>query len=254
MPKPPGHPSRRRLVQLVQPVPDAADVRRRPADLLELLRSRPDRHRRRTPRTATASAAAPPRRHGPGPSPPTAPPASPTPTRRSPPPTAQACRHVRHRPVVAEQQPRRVERGELADRRERDLEVEVRRRRRRPQVAGLRDVDARRVADVQVAARASRAAPRGAWRARASSSSPGGARRPGPPRPRRPACAAGRRAPAPARRTARRARRRTPSARSPSAATGRRGAVRPSRAPRPRPTGTSTRCRRPRPRGRGECA
>ena len=85
-------PSAAGLLQLVQPVPDPADVRRRPADLLELLGHGRIGVRRRTPRTATSSAAGPPRPRGPGPSPRTAPPASPTPTRRSPPPTAPASR------------------------------------------------------------------------------------------------------------------------------------------------------------------
>ena len=60
--------------------------------------------------------------------------------------------HVRHRSVVAEQQPGGRKRGELRDRPERDLEVEVRCRRRRTQVSRFRDVDPGRVADVQVAA------------------------------------------------------------------------------------------------------
>ncbi len=58
----------------------------------------------------------------------------------------------RHRTVVAEQQPRRPQRGEHPQRLERDFQVEVRRRRRGPLVTGLGNVDPRGVAHVQVAA------------------------------------------------------------------------------------------------------
>ena len=54
------------------------------------------------------------------------------------------------RPVVAEHQPGRAQRGELAYRGQCGLVVEVRRWRGRPDVPGVRQVDAGRVADVQV--------------------------------------------------------------------------------------------------------
>ena len=54
------------------------------------------------------------------------------------------------RSVVAEQQPRGLQRGELAHRGERGLEVKVRGRRRGPDVPRFGEVHACRVADVQV--------------------------------------------------------------------------------------------------------
>ena len=117
-------------------------LRRRPADPLELLGDARDRHPARSDRYRDSRPLrGPPRPRGPGPSPRTAPPGSGHPHGDLLGRPLERRRHVGHRPVVAEQQPGRPQRGELAQRRQRDLQVEVRRRRRRPQVAGLRDVD-----------------------------------------------------------------------------------------------------------------
>jgi hypothetical protein len=60
--------------------------------------------------------------------------------------------HRSHRAIVAEQQAGRPQGGELPQRGQRDLQIEVRRRRRGPEVPGIRYVHPRGIADIQVAA------------------------------------------------------------------------------------------------------